>query len=131
MPLYVYKWENGDFSAVNARNKEEAVERLDDEVDFPDINKLLVCKDFMVNFKLPQKVTADNADDMLPPISLENFGEDTVLFLARKIYSKYDQETGKILDEKAHGMTISSEEELERLNGALATEKMMLKQDEI
>ena len=123
MSLYICKWPNGDFSAVNAKNREEAAERLDDEVGYVEAEKLLVCNDFMVNFKLPEKVTDDNAADMLPPISLETFGEDMTVFLCDNVYAEYGREAGNIFDERAKGTVISTEEELERLNGALAAEK--------
>ena len=96
---------------------------MDDEVGYVEAEKLLVCNDFMVNFKLPEKVTDDNAADMLPPISLETFGEDMTVFLCDNVYAEYGREAGNIFDERAKGTVISTEEELERLNGALAAEK--------
>jgi hypothetical protein len=122
MPLYIHKWENGDFSVVNAKSRKEALELLD-EVDSPDADRLLVCDDFLATFKLPEKVTVDNADDILPSVLLEGFGEATTHFLMDNIYAEYGREAGQIFDERESGVTISSEEELERLNGALAAEK--------
>jgi hypothetical protein len=51
MPLYVCRWQNGDFSVVQANNKEHAIEMLD-EVANAEGYPLYAIIDFMVHFRL-------------------------------------------------------------------------------
>jgi hypothetical protein len=51
MPLYICRWQNGDFSAVSAASKADAIELLD-EVGNADVCELFTVKNFMVHFHL-------------------------------------------------------------------------------
>jgi hypothetical protein len=64
MGLYLCRWENGDFSVVQAESKEHAIEMLD-EVANAEGMPLYTITDFMVHFRL-------NDDGTL---ELEGFGE--------------------------------------------------------
>ncbi len=75
MPLYVCRWQNGDFSVVQANNKEHAIEMLDEAANaegYP----LYAISDFMVHFRL-----TDSGE-----IELQGFGDDFERFLADHIY---------------------------------------------
>jgi len=60
------RWPNGDLSFVSARNKEDAIIRLD-EWDNAELAELTLTQDFMVDFRL-----ADNGE-----LELQSFGEAT------------------------------------------------------
>ncbi len=64
MALYLCRWQHGDFSVVQANNKEHAVEMLD-EVANAEGMPLYAIKDFMVHFRLTDEGT----------VELEGFGE--------------------------------------------------------
>ena len=64
MPLYLCRWENGDFSVVQASNQEHAIEMLDEEADAEGM-PLYAISDFMVHFRLTDEGT----------VELEGFGE--------------------------------------------------------
>jgi hypothetical protein len=49
MPLFICRWQNGDFSAVSASSREEAVELLD-EVGNADVAEVFTAKRFMVHW---------------------------------------------------------------------------------
>jgi hypothetical protein len=51
MPLFICRWQNGDFSAVSASSREEAMELLD-EVGNADVADLFTAKRFMVHSQL-------------------------------------------------------------------------------
>ena len=51
MPLFICRWQNGDFSAVSASSREEAMELLD-EVGNADVAEMFAAKRFMVHFQL-------------------------------------------------------------------------------
>lgn len=65
MALYVCRWENGDFSVVQAKSKEHAIEMLDEVANAEGL-PLYPVKDFMVHFRL----TDEGA------VVLEQFGEE-------------------------------------------------------
>jgi hypothetical protein len=65
MPHYLSPWENGDFSVVQAWNKGQAAERLDEVANAEGL-PLHVLSDFLVHFKL-----TDEGE-----IELEEFGEE-------------------------------------------------------
>lgn len=75
MPLYVCRWQNGDFSVVQANNKEHAIEMLD-EAENAEGLPLYAISDFMVHFRL-----ADSGE-----IELQAFGDDFDDFLHDHIY---------------------------------------------
>ena len=51
MPVYICRWQNGDFSAVSASSRAEAIELLD-EVGNAEVCELFAVKNFMVHFRL-------------------------------------------------------------------------------
>lgn len=75
MPLYVCRWGNGDFSVVQASNKDHALEMLDEVANAEGL-PLHVIRDFMVHFRLTDNGT----------IELEGFGDDFEDHLADHIY---------------------------------------------
>jgi hypothetical protein len=85
MPLYICRWQNGDFSAVSAASKKDAIELLD-EVGNAEVCELFTVKNFMVHFSLKQKT--DELDDFVP-VELEGFGEETVDILSERVYPAY------------------------------------------
>jgi hypothetical protein len=85
MPLYICRWQNGDFSVVKARSKEHATILLD-EVDNAELGELFPVKDFMVHFRLKKEV--EDMEEFIP-VELEEFGEDTVDMLAERVYPVY------------------------------------------
>ena len=74
MPLFICRWQNGDFSAVSASSRDEAIELLD-EVGNAEVCELFTMKNFMVHFRLKQET--DEIDEIIP-VELEGFGEETV-----------------------------------------------------
>jgi hypothetical protein len=87
MPLFICRWQNGDFSVVQAKSKEHATILLD-EVDNADFGELFPVKEFLVNFSLRKEV--DNIEEFVP-VELEGFGEDTMDMLAERVYPVYQQ----------------------------------------
>ena len=85
MPLFICRWQNGDFSAVSASSKKDAIELLD-EVGNAETCELFTMKNFMVHFRLKQET--DEIDDFVP-VELEGFGEQTVDMLCDRVYPDY------------------------------------------
>jgi hypothetical protein len=85
MPLFICRWQNGDFSAVSASSKTAAIALLD-EVGNAETCELFTAKNFMVHFRLKQE--ADEVDDFVP-VELEGFGEQTVDMLCDRVYPDY------------------------------------------
>jgi len=85
MPLFICRWQNGDFSAVSAASSNDAIEMLD-EVGNAGVCDLFTVKNFMVHFRLNEE--PDEIDDFVP-IELEGFGEETVDTLCARIYPAY------------------------------------------
>jgi hypothetical protein len=85
MPVYICRWQNGDFSAVSASSRAEAIELLD-EVGNAEVCELFAVKNFMVHFRLK-----DEADDVgeMAPVELEGFGEGTEGVLCDRVYPVY------------------------------------------
>ncbi len=54
MPLFICRWQNGDFSAVSAASKKDTIELLD-EVGNAETCELFTMKIFMVHFRLKQE----------------------------------------------------------------------------
>jgi len=117
MPLYLCRWPNGDFSAVNADNKKEAIERLD-EVAWPDKSMLVECPCFMVHFKLSASITEETMDSATPPFYLEDFG-DLTNFALWDLYPEYS----KVFDVLFDNDKVPTETALSLLNQALAIVK--------
>jgi isopentenyldiphosphate isomerase len=81
MPLFICRWQNGDFSAVSAASKIEAIALLD-EVGNAEVCELFTVKHFMVHFSLKQET--NEVDDFVP-VDLEEFGEETVGTLSERV----------------------------------------------
>lgn len=75
MPLYICRWENGDFSVVQATNKEHAIEMLDEMANAEGL-PLYAISDFMVHFRLTDSGV----------VELEGFGDDFEDHLHDHIY---------------------------------------------
>jgi hypothetical protein len=85
MPLYICRWQNGDFSAVSAVSKTDAIALLD-EVGNAEVCEIFTVKNFMVHFSLKQET--DELDDFVP-VELEGFGEETADILSERLYPGY------------------------------------------
>lgn len=85
MPLFVCRWQNGDFSAVNARSREEAIEVLG-EIGNAEACELFAFDNFMVHFHTTSDM--DNFEEMLP-VRLGGFGEQTHRMLCERMYPAY------------------------------------------
>ena len=91
MPLFTCRWQNGDFSAVSAASRDEAMELLD-EAGNADVADLFTVKNFMVHFQL--KTEADNMEEPVP-VELEGFGDGTYEMLCERVYPVYGKVSGK------------------------------------
>jgi hypothetical protein len=81
MPLFICRWQNGDFSAVSASSKKDAIELLDE------VGNAETCELFTkVHFHLKQET--EEIDDFVP-VELEGFGEATVDTLCDRVYPDY------------------------------------------
>jgi hypothetical protein len=85
MPLFICRWQNGDFSAASAQSREEAVELLA-EVGNAESCVLFPIDNFMVLFHT--RSDADNFEEMLP-VKLGGFGEQTYRMLCERMYPAY------------------------------------------
>jgi hypothetical protein len=63
MPLFICRWQNGDFSAVAAASMKAAIELLD-EVGNAETCELFTMKNFTVHFRLKQK-TGESAVSLI------------------------------------------------------------------
>ena len=75
MRLYICRWENGDFSVVQAENKEHAIEMLDDVANAEGL-PLYEITDFMVHFRLSDEGT----------VELEGFGEEFYNYVRERVH---------------------------------------------
>src|SRR6266700_431844 len=123
MPLFICRWQNGDFSAVSAASKEEAILLLD-EVGNAEVCELFSVKNFMVHFHL--KKEADDLDVPIP-VELEGFGEETDELLCERvypIYSKAAMEADKDWPDDDSSVPQEKQEAAwKKLNDALVTER--------
>jgi len=85
MPLFVCRWQNGDFSAASAGSREEAIELLA-EIGNAEACELFAIDNFMVHFHTSNE--ADNFEEMLP-VKLGGFGEQTHRMLCERMYPAY------------------------------------------
>jgi hypothetical protein len=123
MPLFICRWQNGDFSAVSAASKDEAMELLD-EVGNADVGDLFTAKNFAVHFHL--KAEADGVDDEAP-VELESFGDETNEMLYERVYPVYGKVSAKVVDDLPTTDEIPKETRdtaLKTLNEAIVTERM-------
>jgi hypothetical protein len=123
MPLYICRWQNGDFSAVSAASKTDAIALLD-EVGNAEICKVFTVKNFMVHFSLKQQT--DEVDDFVP-VELEGFGEETVDILSSRVYPTYCKaaitEGENWPDDREEESPAKVEAVLQSLNAALIKER--------
>jgi hypothetical protein len=84
MPLFICNWQNGDFSAVSASSKKDAIELLD-EAGNAETCELFTMKNFMVHFRLKEETY--EIDDFVP-VELDGFGEQRVDMLCDRVYPK-------------------------------------------
>jgi hypothetical protein len=76
MPLYLCRWPNGDLSAVQSKDKDDAIWLLD-EVGSARPAYLSRCSDFMVHFRLSEIADPEVGEAALL-LELEDFGEDCI-----------------------------------------------------
>jgi hypothetical protein len=123
MPLFICRWQNGDFSAVYARNRESAIIELD-EVGDAELGELFTVKNFMVHFKLKEEIPEDT--DELLPVDFEDFGEETYDALSERVYPIYDH-AARTYDENWTDRDHATDEQWEaaekQLKDALAVER--------
>jgi len=85
MPVFLCRWPNGDFSAVSATSRQEALELLS-EVGNAARCEVFVADNFMVHFHI--KNEPDCFEEMLP-LKFGGFGEQTHRMLCEHIYPTY------------------------------------------
>ena len=122
MPIYICRWQNGNFSAVNARSREHAILLLD-EIGNAEACELFPVAEFMVHFRL--KDEAENIEGA-SPLELQEFGGETLDMLYDRVYPVYAKasmdaaesltEDGPVPPEKVEGV-------LRKLNNALFAER--------
>lgn len=123
MPLFICRWQNGDFSAVNASSREEAIELLD-EVGNADVAEVFTAKRFMVHFQLKKQV--DDLEEPVP-VDFEGFGEETYDTLRERVYPVYGKASMRVHDELHANGDVPEPEcsaALKMLNDAVVTERM-------
>jgi hypothetical protein len=123
MPLFICRWQNGDFSAVSASSREEAMELLD-EVGNADVAEVFTAKRFMVHFQLKKQL--DNLEEPVP-VDLEGFGEETYDTLCERVYPVYSKASMRLHNDLHANDEVPKEEYdagLKVLNNALAAERM-------
>ena len=119
MPLFICRWQNGDFSAVSASSREEAMELLD-EVGNADVADLFIAKSFMVHFQLNKEV--DHLEEPVP-VSFEGFGEETYDTLCERVYPVYSKASMRVHGDLQTNNDVPKEEydaAIKVLNDALA-----------
>ncbi len=124
MPLYICRWQNGDFSVVQAKSKEHATILLD-QVDNADLGELFPVKEFLVNFRLKKEV--DDMDEFIP-VELESFGEGTDDMLADRVYPVYHKAVMEYDEDWPTDETVPVPQKqidtgMKRLTDALTTER--------
>ena len=122
MPVFVCRWQNGDFSAVSAQSREEAIELLA-EVGDAGTCDMYTTDNFMVHFHI--KNEADNFEEMLP-VKFGGFGEHTHRMLCERIYPAYCAAISEIDKDRPHANDVPRAKftaASELLSNALSTEK--------
>ncbi len=85
MPLFICRWQNGDFSAASAGSNQEALQ-LFSEVNHSAGCEVFEVDNFMVHFQLNQE--AGDFEEMLP-VRFAGFGEQTHRLLCQRMYPEY------------------------------------------
>ena len=82
MPVFLCRWPNGDISIVAARNKDDAIEKLDEfgNADHADLFQL---PDFMIDFTLKDDGSLELGDP--------GFGERTLNQIMEKAYPELEE----------------------------------------
>jgi hypothetical protein len=122
MPVFVCRWQSGDFSAVSAQSREEAIELLA-EVGDAETCDMYTTDNFMVHFHI--KNEADNFEEMLP-VKFGGFGEYTHRMLCERIYPAYCAAISEIDKDRPHANDVPRAKftaASELLSNALSTEK--------
>lgn len=123
MPMFICRWQNGDFSAVSARSRVDAIALLD-EVGNAEECELFTVRNFVVHFKLRKE--AEDLDEVVP-VELEGFGEDTEDMLCKRVYPIYDKASTEATEDWPDEGTEIPQEKQEaawkRVNDALITER--------
>lgn len=119
MPLFICRWQNGDFSAVSARSRKEAVTLLD-EIGNAELGELFTVNDFMVHFRLKDMVASDG--DMTP-VELQQFGEMTHDMLFERLYPEYAGAACAPEGTNSTDLSSSPAMAVQRLNRALELER--------
>ena len=122
MPIYICRWQNGNFSAVNAHSREHAILLLD-EIGNAEACELFPVENFMVHFRL--KDEADNIEGA-SPLELQGFGGEMLRMLYERVYPVYAKacveadeawnEDGPMPFKKVEGV-------LKKLNEAISAER--------
>jgi len=112
MPVFLCRWQNGDFSVVKAINKDQAIEFLDEVGNAEDCT-VTPLKDFMVHFKL-----ADDAEFVL-----ESYGEMTFEHIMRLGYPLLDK---AFLDAPTDATGMLTEEGRKTIRQAVDSERERL-----
>jgi len=108
MALYLCRWENGDFSIIQARNKRHAVEMLDEEANAEGLS-LHAITGFMVHFSLTDEGT----------VELEGFGEEFAHYVMERVHP--------ILGSLDVSPYDAAPEDLHRIRAAVDQERAWLK----
>ena len=122
MPVFICRWQNGDFSVVSAPSRETAIAMLD-EVGNAENCDLFPVKSFMAHFRLKEQVSG--IDEMVP-VELDEFGEDTCDLLCERVYPVYDKVVMEAIESWPDADVVPLEkvnEVLRKFNEALQTER--------
>lgn len=122
MPLFICRWQNGDFSAVSARSREEAIELLA-EVGNAETCPVFTVDKFMVHFHV--KAEADDFEEMLP-VKFGGFGEQTHRMLCERMYPAYCGAISEIDKDRPNDDDVPKDRlnaAWKLLNDALSTER--------
>ena len=108
MPLYLCRWGNGDFSVVQASNREHAVEMLDEVANAEGL-PLYAITEFMVHFRL--------TDEGM--VELEGFGEQFEEHVRERVHP--------VLGELDVSLHEAGPEDRARIKAAVEKERRRLK----
>jgi hypothetical protein len=75
MGLYLCRWENGDFSVVQAKSKDDAIEMLDDVANAEGL-PLYAISDFMAHFRLSDE----------GKVEFEGFGDEFYNYVRERVH---------------------------------------------
>jgi hypothetical protein len=122
MPVFICRWQNGDFSAASAESREKAIELLA-EVGDAKTCELFTTDNFMVHFHI--KNDAGDFEEMLP-VNFGGFGEQTHRMLCERMYPAYCAAISEIDKDRPHADDVPREKfaaASKLLDNALITEK--------